>query len=85
MATCEETKAKIPLFLDDELHGAARATFERHIKKCVDCREALAEEYRFIQMLQAAGPLYDIPVELRKRIEQIIKSTPQRKRRPNKT
>jgi anti-sigma factor RsiW len=71
MNECDYIESRSSLYLDDELRADERGAFEEHVDRCQSCRDAVSAERRFLEELRQAGPLYEAPVELRRRIEEI--------------
>jgi mycothiol system anti-sigma-R factor len=76
MNTCEDVRAQMVFYLDDELHASERALLDAHIKECVACRECFDRERRFLDSLRRARPLETAPPQLRERIEQLLSDAP---------
>ena len=72
MNQCEFNIALIDLYLDDELAGDDLEVFNRHIRECSSCREALMERRRFLDRIRAAQPLYPVPPKLRQEVAAIL-------------
>lgn len=53
MKQCEETRAQIAFYLDDEIKGDELAEFEAHLDACADCRRACEDERRFLALVRA--------------------------------
>src|SRR5215469_12585151 len=71
MNECDYIGSRTSFFLDDELGGDERRAFEEHLQRCEECRSAVSSERRFLESVRQAGPLYEAPVDLRRRIEEI--------------
>src|SRR5215471_1955384 len=71
MNECDYIESRRSFYLDDELRADERGAFEEHLDRCQSCRDAVSAERRFLEGLREAGPLYEAPVELRLRIEEI--------------
>ena len=50
MLSCGEFEDFIQVYIDGELDAATRATFERHIRLCRECREYLAAYQRAVEV-----------------------------------
>ncbi|HKS40124.1 MAG TPA: zf-HC2 domain-containing protein [Blastocatellia bacterium] len=72
---CEEVRAAIAFYLDDELSGSDLVAFESHLKSCASCSEMMASERRFIEGIREAKPLREAPPELRSSVEQILSNS----------
>src|SRR5262245_13592597 len=76
MNHCEEVRAQIVFYLDDELQSAERAVLETHLRDCDACREILNTERRFLDTIRPSRPLHAAPIKLRERVEQLLSSAP---------
>jgi anti-sigma factor RsiW len=74
MSACYDYRSMIPLFLDDELRGNELEDFGEHIRRCADCRGALAHEQALSEFLHRTRPLYQAPQALRTRVSDILSS-----------
>ena len=72
---CEEVRAAIAFYLDDELSGSDLAAFESHLESCASCSEMMASERRFIEGIREAKPLREAPPKLRSSVEQILSNS----------
>ncbi len=77
MNLCEEISTQITFYLDDELHGDERATFEAHLAICAACRTQLEIEKQFIESLRQSRPLYVAPPDLRARVAETLSDSPE--------
>src|SRR5262249_19942443 len=71
MNECDYIGSRTSFYLDDELRSDERRAFEEHLERCQGCRDAVSTERRFLESVRQAGPLYEAPVDLRRRIEEI--------------
>ena len=71
MNECDYIESRTSFYLDDELRADERRAFEEHLDRCQRCRNAVTAEHRFLEGVRQAGPLYEAPVDLRRRIEEI--------------
>src|SRR5215469_4276298 len=71
MNECDYIESRRSFYLDDELRADERGAFEEHLDRCQSCRDEVTKERQFLEGLRQAGPLYEAPVELRRRIEEI--------------
>jgi len=71
MNECDYIGSRTSFYLDDELRADERRAFEAHLDRCEDCRGAVNSERRFLESVRQAAPLYEAPVDLRRRIEEI--------------
>ena len=76
MSFCDEMRAQVSFYLDDELSGDERLAFEAHMQSCASCRRVVESERRFLDAVREARPLYQPAPELRARVEGILKETP---------
>jgi anti-sigma factor RsiW len=74
MSACDDCRAMVPLFLDDELRGDELQDFRKHLMVCTDCKEFLAQEQALSQLLHRTRPLYQAPEALCTRVSSIISS-----------
>lgn len=72
---CEEVRAAIAFYLDDELSGSDLVAFESHLESCASCSEMMASERRFIEGIREAKPLRQAPPELRSSVERILSNS----------
>ena len=72
MNQCDNIRARIGFYLDDELRGGELSGFEEHLKSCKSCADAVANERRFLESVRESRPLYPAPPELRARAEEIL-------------
>ncbi|HST24027.1 MAG TPA: zf-HC2 domain-containing protein [Blastocatellia bacterium] len=72
---CEEVRAAIAFYLDDELSGSDLVAFESHLESCASCSEMMASERRFIEGIREAKPLREAPPELRSSVERILSNS----------
>ncbi|HJQ69582.1 MAG TPA: zf-HC2 domain-containing protein [Blastocatellia bacterium] len=76
MKQCEDARAQIAFYLDDELKGDELRAFEAHVATCTDCRRLCEDERSFLALVRAARPLYAAPPELRDRVERTLSNAP---------
>jgi anti-sigma factor RsiW len=74
MSACDDYRAMVPLFLDDEVRGHELQDFERHIAECAECKYVLAQEQALSQLLHRSRPLYPATEVLRARVSGILSS-----------
>ena len=72
MNQCEVNISRIDLYLDDELAGGDLEVFNRHLRECSSCPEALIERRRFLARIRAARPLYAVSPKLRRDVAAIL-------------
>lgn len=75
MMQCDECRAQIVFYLDDELSGNDRSAFESHVERCAACREMLDREKRLFDRVRSVRPLHQAPPALRKRVETLLTET----------
>jgi anti-sigma factor (TIGR02949 family) len=76
MKQCEDARAQLAFYLDDELKGDELSAFEAHIEACDDCGRLCDEERSFFALVRASRPLYVAPPELRSRVERTLSKAP---------
>lgn len=76
MNHCEQARAQMTFYLDDELQDSDRAALEAHLANCMTCRERFDQERRFLESLRGARPLHEAPPALRARVEDLLADTP---------
>ena len=76
MKQCEDARAQIAFYLDDELKGDELRAFEAHLAACPDCRRLCEDERSFLALVRSARPLYVAPPELRDRVERTLLNAP---------
>ena len=72
MNHCEEMRAQMTFYLDDELQGSERAVLEAHLNDCEDCLQVFASERRFLEMIRGVTSLHLAGPELRARVEKLL-------------
>jgi mycothiol system anti-sigma-R factor len=68
MNACDDYRAMVPLFIDDELSGHELQEFKDHIARCAECRQVLKQEQVLSDLLHRNRPLYHAPETLRARV-----------------
>jgi anti-sigma factor RsiW len=76
MDACTDIRARLGLYLDEELEGGERATFEAHLRTCEACSAILKNERAFIDAVRRASPLYLASDSLRARVERLVSEAP---------
>jgi anti-sigma factor RsiW len=71
---CNQIRAQIGIYLDDELRDGERAEFEAHLQNCAPCTEVFELERLLMEQVQVLQPLYQAPQDLREKVTQIIGS-----------
>jgi anti-sigma factor RsiW len=74
MSACDDYRAMVPLFIDDELRGHELQDFTDHIAGCAECRQFLAEEQALSEVLHRNRPLFHASESLRARVSGILSS-----------
>lgn len=72
MNRCENIRARVALYLDNELEGNERSALEVHLHGCEKCRTIFANERRFLDALRQTRPLQPAPESLRTSVEHIL-------------
>lgn len=70
----------VSAYVDGELVGDERASFEAHVAACNDCRVAVEEERAVVATVRGVRPLPDAPAELRARVEGLLVRRPAARR-----
>jgi anti-sigma factor RsiW len=55
--SCEQIEARLPDYLEGDLTGDERGTFERHVEGCTSCRTMLEELKSIVAGAAALGPI----------------------------
>jgi anti-sigma factor RsiW len=76
MNTCEDIRAQMIFYLDDELQANERAALDAHIAECVACRKRFEREQSFLECVRGARPLDTASSTLRERIEHLLSDAP---------
>jgi anti-sigma factor RsiW len=74
MSACDDYRAMVPPFIDDELRGHELQDFKDHIAGCAECRQLLAEERALSQLLHRNRPLFHASENLRARVSGVLSS-----------
>lgn len=72
MNKCEDIRARLALYLDEELEGNERAAFAAHLDACDKCRIVFESERRFLEAVRQTKPLHAAPATLRDRVQAIV-------------
>jgi anti-sigma factor RsiW len=72
LKNCDDIRARLTLYLDDELQGDERAAVEAHVSQCESCAAILARELNFLKAVRSSGPLHVASPELRRKLEGIL-------------
>ncbi|MGO4884189.1 MAG: anti-sigma factor family protein [Bryobacteraceae bacterium] len=75
MEPCDKDRSRIFLYLDDELRGRELTAWESHVRGCPACRQAVAQERRFLNELRSRRPICRAPMDLRSRVEGIVQQS----------
>lgn len=81
MSVCDAMRRSVSAYVDGELVGEDRSAFEAHVAGCEDCRRSLEKELAVVAAVQESLPLYRGPEALRRRIEGILGSGSEKRRR----
>lgn len=65
---CEELRALLHRYIDNELPPAQRREAEAHLERCADCRQLVRQEQGWQQAIRRAGTYYTAPELVRQRI-----------------
>lgn len=76
MNRCDDIRARLHLYLDDELEGGERHNFDAHLHKCETCQMLLENERLFLDAIRESQPLHVASPELRTRIEDLVTDRP---------
>jgi anti-sigma factor RsiW len=76
MKQCEDARAQVAFYLDNELKGDELRAFEAHLGACPDCRRLCEDERSFLALVRDARPLYVAPTELRDQVERTLLNSP---------
>jgi anti-sigma factor RsiW len=76
MNPCEDIRARLSLYLDEELQGNERHTVEAHLEECDGCRSWLDRERRFLEKVRESRPLAQAPAALRVRVQELLVDPP---------
>jgi anti-sigma factor RsiW len=76
MDRCADIRAQLALYLDGELEGGERVTFEAHVRECEACRASVDAEQAFLDAVRRAQPLYIASDALRARVEAVMSEGP---------
>jgi anti-sigma factor RsiW len=80
MNACRTAAPLVTAYIDGELVGEDRATFEAHLGVCPDCRRRLDDERRVVGTVRGSAPLFEAPPALRERVERVLESPAPRPR-----
>jgi anti-sigma factor RsiW len=72
MNRCQDFRAGMSLYLDDELQGRERLAFEKHLRNCEPCCSLFENERQFLEIVRRAPPLHIASPELRGRVEELV-------------
>jgi mycothiol system anti-sigma-R factor len=76
MKHCDDARAQITFYLDDELKGDELRALQSHLDACPDCRRQCEDERSFLALVRAARPLYVAPAKLRDQVERTLLNAP---------
>ena len=72
MMQCNDIRERLTLYLDNELQGEERASFEAHLQSCESCTAQFKGELSFLNSVRDSRPLYTASPELRSAVEKIL-------------
>ncbi len=72
MTRCDETRARLIFYLDNELEPPECALIRTHLDECGACRGVFDTERRFLEMIRGSKQLPVASPELRRQIEQLV-------------
>jgi anti-sigma factor RsiW len=78
---CDEADAFMHAYVDGELAGSDRQTYEDHLRSCEACAKASRLQARFKAALRGHLPRPALPLGLKSRIESALAAVPAPKRR----
>jgi anti-sigma factor RsiW len=78
---CGEAGAFVHAYVDGELAGADRDSYEQHLLECDTCSHACRLQARFKAALRGHMPRREVPVAFRVRLDRAIASAPPIRRR----
>jgi anti-sigma factor RsiW len=76
MNGCTDIRARLALYLDEELEGRERAIIETHLRNCAACSRVVEVERAFLDAIRQMQPLYVASDALRARVEKVINEAP---------
>jgi anti-sigma factor RsiW len=75
---CEFWKAKLDIYLDDEVPGEEMRSFGTHLRNCPSCSRDALTRVQMKRAIQVAGKRYGPSAEFRKRMQQRLATKQQR-------
>lgn len=72
MNRCDEIRAQMVFYLDDELQGGERSALESHLLACEACRATIDAERRFLESIRGCAPLHKATGRLRDNVENLL-------------
>jgi anti-sigma factor RsiW len=86
MASCDDYKIMIQLYVDEELTGSDLQDLLSHMETCGNCRREMEELKAFSTQIREARPSFAAPASLRERIlAQAANQQEQKKKAPEET
>lgn len=76
MDRCADIRARLALYLDEELDRGEREAFEAHLRDCEACDSFVNAERAFLDAVRGQQPLYIASDALRTRVERLIGGEP---------
>lgn len=78
MKSCEDIRARMTLYLDNELQSDERASIEQHLQNCQSCTSFFDRQLAFLNTIRESGPLHVASPELREKVQTILRGKPVR-------
>jgi anti-sigma factor RsiW len=75
MTRCDETRARMMLYLDDELEPGECGAIESHLANCDRCRAVFESERRLLEIVRQSRPLPAASPQLRAAVENLLESS----------
>lgn len=69
---CDALGGIMSAYVDGELIGEDKDSFEAHLRECARCRAAVDEEQALLHLMRSAGPLHQAPAALREAVVRTI-------------
>ena len=83
MNNCEDIRARLILYLDNELQGEDRNVVDSHLHSCEACSAALEDERTFLNAVRESNLDSRAPEELREKVEALFVTGKIHRRRIN--
>jgi anti-sigma factor RsiW len=75
---CEPWKAKLDIYLDEELPGEEMRNFDAHVRSCPSCSADALARVQMKRAIRVAGERFTPSADFRKRVQQSIAAKPRR-------